>query len=256
MAAAAPEPSQSLDLDRTREIFEASRDFTIGLEEEFALVDPASLELVHRYPGAQTIIAATRGPGTLVVEHVGPAAAARYAVGQDLAQIPEIGEAADAAGRTGLTTLSAPVAQPDGSHEMFLVQPVVGDDRWFVSRVALAPLLEQVATQTQATDDTITLTDVTTKEKLDNQRDVVIRGRHRLDDVGLRNRAFPKQPIFHQPILPGGKHVRPDVDLVRGVPNNWDHCLKLTSGRDSGPTRAGTMALGHPGPIRGVVAQP
>ena len=49
MAAAAPEPSQSLDLDRTREIFEASQDFTIGLEEEFALVDPASLELVHRF---------------------------------------------------------------------------------------------------------------------------------------------------------------------------------------------------------------
>jgi glutamate---cysteine ligase / carboxylate-amine ligase len=49
MAPAAPEPSQSLDLDRTREIFEASRDFTIGLEEEFALVDPASLELVHRF---------------------------------------------------------------------------------------------------------------------------------------------------------------------------------------------------------------
>ena len=47
MAAAAPEPSQSLDLDRTREIFEASRDFTIGLEEEFAIVDPASLALVH-----------------------------------------------------------------------------------------------------------------------------------------------------------------------------------------------------------------
>jgi glutamate---cysteine ligase / carboxylate-amine ligase len=49
MAAAAPEPSHSLDLDRTREIFEASQDFTIGLEEEFALVDPASLELVHRF---------------------------------------------------------------------------------------------------------------------------------------------------------------------------------------------------------------
>ena len=49
MAAAAPEPSQSLDLDRTLEIFEASRDFTIGLEEEFALVDPGSLELVHRF---------------------------------------------------------------------------------------------------------------------------------------------------------------------------------------------------------------
>jgi carboxylate-amine ligase len=49
MAAAVPEPSKSLDLDRTRETFEASQDFTIGLEEEFALVDPASLELVHRF---------------------------------------------------------------------------------------------------------------------------------------------------------------------------------------------------------------
>ena len=31
---------QSLDLERAREVFEASSDFTIGLEEEFALVDP------------------------------------------------------------------------------------------------------------------------------------------------------------------------------------------------------------------------
>jgi carboxylate-amine ligase len=38
-----------LDLDRAREIFEASRDFTVGLEEEFAIVHPESLELAHRY---------------------------------------------------------------------------------------------------------------------------------------------------------------------------------------------------------------
>jgi glutamate---cysteine ligase / carboxylate-amine ligase len=43
------ERSETLDLDRTREVFEASQDFTIGLEEEFALVDPFSLELVHRF---------------------------------------------------------------------------------------------------------------------------------------------------------------------------------------------------------------
>ena len=30
-------------------VFEASTDFTIGLEEEFALVDPDSLELAHRF---------------------------------------------------------------------------------------------------------------------------------------------------------------------------------------------------------------
>jgi carboxylate-amine ligase len=38
-----------LDLNRAREVFEASTDFTIGLEEEFAIVDPSSLELQHRF---------------------------------------------------------------------------------------------------------------------------------------------------------------------------------------------------------------
>ncbi len=38
-----------LDLDRVRETFEVSTDFTIGLEEEFMLLDPESLELVHRF---------------------------------------------------------------------------------------------------------------------------------------------------------------------------------------------------------------
>jgi carboxylate-amine ligase len=39
----------TLDMDQVREIFEASTDFTIGLEEEFAIVDPSSLELAHRF---------------------------------------------------------------------------------------------------------------------------------------------------------------------------------------------------------------
>jgi carboxylate-amine ligase len=38
-----------LDLERARELFESSTDFTIGLEEEFALVDPGTLELQHRF---------------------------------------------------------------------------------------------------------------------------------------------------------------------------------------------------------------
>jgi carboxylate-amine ligase len=38
-----------LDLNEVREVFEASTDFTIGLEEEFAIVDPESLELEHRF---------------------------------------------------------------------------------------------------------------------------------------------------------------------------------------------------------------
>ncbi|MGN6665103.1 MAG: carboxylate-amine ligase [Solirubrobacterales bacterium] len=39
----------SLDLDLAREIFESSDDFTIGLEEEFAILDPRTLELEHRF---------------------------------------------------------------------------------------------------------------------------------------------------------------------------------------------------------------
>ena len=38
-----------MDLDGARESFEASTDFTIGLEEEFAILDPGSLELAHRF---------------------------------------------------------------------------------------------------------------------------------------------------------------------------------------------------------------
>jgi glutamate---cysteine ligase / carboxylate-amine ligase len=39
----------TLDLDGARERFEDSTDFTIGLEEEFAILDPETLELAHRY---------------------------------------------------------------------------------------------------------------------------------------------------------------------------------------------------------------
>lgn len=38
-----------LDLGAAREIFEASRDFTIGIEEEFSILDPESLDLVDRF---------------------------------------------------------------------------------------------------------------------------------------------------------------------------------------------------------------
>ncbi len=39
----------TLDLEGARERFEESTDFTIGLEEEFAILDPLTLELAHRY---------------------------------------------------------------------------------------------------------------------------------------------------------------------------------------------------------------
>lgn len=38
-----------LDMDRAREVFESSQDFTVGLEEEFAIVHPDSLELAHAF---------------------------------------------------------------------------------------------------------------------------------------------------------------------------------------------------------------
>ncbi|MGZ5322154.1 MAG: carboxylate-amine ligase [Solirubrobacterales bacterium] len=38
-----------LDMNRVRDTFEQSTDFTVGLEEEFAIVDPATLELEHRF---------------------------------------------------------------------------------------------------------------------------------------------------------------------------------------------------------------
>ncbi len=39
----------AIDLDSARAAFDASADFTVGLEEEFALVDPAHLGLVQRF---------------------------------------------------------------------------------------------------------------------------------------------------------------------------------------------------------------
>jgi carboxylate-amine ligase len=39
----------SLDLDQALETFAASRDFTVGLEEEFAILDPQSLDLAPRF---------------------------------------------------------------------------------------------------------------------------------------------------------------------------------------------------------------
>jgi glutamate---cysteine ligase / carboxylate-amine ligase len=38
-----------LDMPRVREVFEASTDFTVGLEEEFAILDPRTLSLAQRF---------------------------------------------------------------------------------------------------------------------------------------------------------------------------------------------------------------
>ena len=45
-----PEPQHdALDIEAVREVFESSSDFTVGIEEEFAIIDPAILDLEHRF---------------------------------------------------------------------------------------------------------------------------------------------------------------------------------------------------------------
>ena len=36
-------------MPRVREVFEASTDFTVGIEEEFAILDPETRSLAHRF---------------------------------------------------------------------------------------------------------------------------------------------------------------------------------------------------------------
>jgi carboxylate-amine ligase len=49
-----PEPNHdALDLDAVRGIFDESTDFTVGVEEEFAILDPAVLDLEHRFEEMQ-----------------------------------------------------------------------------------------------------------------------------------------------------------------------------------------------------------
>ena len=42
-----------LDMNRAREVFEASEDFTVGIEEEFHILDPETLDLVNRFEELQ-----------------------------------------------------------------------------------------------------------------------------------------------------------------------------------------------------------
>lgn len=58
----------SLDLDLARERFESSTDFTIGLEEEFAILDPGTLELEHRF---EDVYAACEGDELLAESAAG-----------------------------------------------------------------------------------------------------------------------------------------------------------------------------------------
>jgi len=51
-----------LDMDKAREAFETSQDFTVGIEEEFGILDPETRALDHRY---EELSAAARGDEVL-----------------------------------------------------------------------------------------------------------------------------------------------------------------------------------------------
>lgn len=64
-----------MDLDGARESFESSTDFTIGLEEEFAILDPGSLELAHRFEDVYAAcqrdeVLATSAAGELIAAEI------------------------------------------------------------------------------------------------------------------------------------------------------------------------------------------
>jgi carboxylate-amine ligase len=52
-----------LQMDRARDAFEASTDFTVGIEEEFQLLDPETLELVQRFEELYDAALADEGLG-------------------------------------------------------------------------------------------------------------------------------------------------------------------------------------------------
>ena len=75
-----------LDIDTARAAFEASTDFTVGLEEEFAVLDPESLELVGRFEqlrdaGAEDPLLADAIAGELISSEI----EIRSGRGEDLA---------------------------------------------------------------------------------------------------------------------------------------------------------------------------
>jgi carboxylate-amine ligase len=66
-----------IDLDLAREKFESSQDFTIGLEEEFAILDPQTLELEHRF---EDVMAACRQDEVLAEAAAGELIAAEIEI--------------------------------------------------------------------------------------------------------------------------------------------------------------------------------
>jgi len=80
-----------MDLEAAREVFEASQDLTVGIEEEWALVDPETLDLVPRFEVLQAAAADDPVLGVAVAgELISSEIEIRSGRGEDLAHAREL----------------------------------------------------------------------------------------------------------------------------------------------------------------------
>jgi glutamate---cysteine ligase / carboxylate-amine ligase len=87
----------TLDMAAVREVFDSSTDFTIGLEEEFAIVNPETLELEHRFTELYSAcqedeVLAEAAAGELIESEI----EIRSGRGEDFAQAAELQQASRA----------------------------------------------------------------------------------------------------------------------------------------------------------------
>jgi len=93
-------------IDRAREQFESATDFTVAVEEEFALVDPESLDLVNRFEELQAAARGTALEEHLVGELIASEVEVRTGKQESFGEVP----AAMAERRAQLRALADPLA--------------------------------------------------------------------------------------------------------------------------------------------------
>jgi glutamate---cysteine ligase / carboxylate-amine ligase len=97
--------SPSEKIDRARDNFESATDFTVAVEEEFALLDPDTLELTNRFEGVQAAAQGTQLQEHLVGELIASEVEVRTGRQETFADVP----AAVAERRAQLRSLVEPM---------------------------------------------------------------------------------------------------------------------------------------------------
>jgi carboxylate-amine ligase len=100
-----PGTRQELILTEARERFDAAEDFTVSVEEEFALLDPATLDLVNRFEDVQAAAKGTVLEPNLVGELIASEVEVKTGKQESFADVP----AALAERRAELATLVEPM---------------------------------------------------------------------------------------------------------------------------------------------------